>query len=702
MRPDATPDDTAGRVPAAAGLYDPRDEHDACGVGFVAHIKGTRSHAIVERGLQVLINLLHRGACGCEANTGDGAGILIQMPDRFLRKVTAPLGISLPAEGRYGAGLVFLPRHAGERNQLRRLFETIAREEGHEVLGWRTVPTDLTQVGASAVAAAPVIEQIFIAGGPVPGGAHVSSDPMRLERKLYVIRKRVEHAADQLELSERHLFYVPSLSSKTFIYKGMLTADQIRPAFPDLADPDVESALALIHQRFSTNTFPSWPLAHPYRYVAHNGEINTLRGNINWMRAREGLLRSDVFGDDLRKVLPIIREGGSDTATFDNVLEFLVMAGRSLPHAILMMIPEPWSADEDMPPEVKAFYEYHASLMEPWDGPASIAFTDGTLIGAVLDRNGLRPSRYYITTGDMVVMASEVGVFDVPDSEILLKERLHPGRIFLIDTARGCIVSDEEIKRELAGQHPYGQWLKEHLVDIEDLPPAPYLPRVSHETVLRRQQMFGYTQEDVRLLLAPMAATGEEPVGSMGTDAALAVLSDRPRLLYDYFTQLFAQVTNPPLDAIREEMVTTMESTMGPEANLLDPRPESCRQIKVKFPIIDNDQMAKLRHVYEPGFRSTTLPMLFDARQDGPGLARALDDLTRRASDAVAAGYTLLVLSDRDTDRDRAPIPSLLATSAVHHHLVREGMRTRCGLIVETGDAREVHHCALLLGYGAG
>ncbi len=698
-RPDPIP--AAGLVPAAAGLYDPRDEHDACGVGFVAHIKGQRSHAIVERGLQVLINLLHRGACGCEANTGDGAGILIQMPDRFLRKVTAPLGITLPPEGCYGAGLVFLPRNAGERDRLRRLFETTAREEGQEVLGWRTVPTDLTQVGASAVAAAPVIEQIFIAGGAGQTGGD-TADPMRLERKLYVIRKRVEHAADQLELSERHLFYVPSLSSKTLIYKGMLTADQIRPAFPDLADPDVESALALVHQRFSTNTFPSWPLAHPYRYVAHNGEINTLRGNINWMRAREGLLRSPVFGTDLQKVLPIIREGGSDTATFDNVLEFLVMAGRSLPHAILMMIPEPWSADEDMRPELKAFYEYHSSLMEPWDGPAAIAFTDGTLIGAVLDRNGLRPSRYYVTTDDMVIMASEVGVFDVPDEQILLKERLHPGRIFLIDTARGRIVSDEEIKRELAGAQPYGQWLAQHLVDIEDLPPAPYLPRVSHEAVLRRQQLFGYTQEDVRLLLGPMATTGDEPIGSMGADTALAVLSDRPRLLYDYFTQLFAQVTNPPLDAIREELVTTMESTLGPESNLLDPRPESCRQIKVKFPIIDNDQMAKLRHVYEPGFRSTTLPMLFDPTQDGPGLARALDDLTRRASDAVEAGYTLLVLSDRDAGRDRAPIPSLLATSAVHHHLVRQGLRTRCGLVIETGDAREVHHCALLLGYGAG
>jgi glutamate synthase (NADPH) large chain len=689
-----------GRVPAADGLYDPRHEHDACGVGFVADIKGRRSHRIVERGLQLLINLLHRGACGCEANTGDGAGILIQIPDRFVRKVTAPLGITLPAEGAYGTGLVFLPQDAGERNRIRLLLEQIVRDEGQDVLGWRAVPIDLSRLGASAVAAAPVIEQLFIGAGSASAAS--ASDPMRFERKLYVIRKRVEHAADGLSLVERHAFYIPSLSSRTLIYKGMLTADQIGSTFPDLVDPDLESALALVHQRFSTNTFPSWPLAHPYRYVAHNGEINTLRGNINWMRAREGLLRSDTLGEDLRKILPIIREGGSDTATFDNVLEFLVIAGRSLPHALLMMIPEPWSGDPTMDPAVKAFYEYHSSLMEPWDGPASIAFTDGTVIGAVLDRNGLRPARYYVTKDDLVIMASEVGVLDIPAEDILLKERVHPGHIFLVDTARGRIVPDEEIKRELAAAQPYGRWLAEHLVDIDDLPPAPYLPRVSHEAVLRRQLGFGYTQEDLRILLAPMATLGEEPIGSMGTDTALAVLSDRPRLLYDYFTQLFAQVTNPPLDAIREELVTMMGSTIGPEGNLLDPLSESCRQIQISYPVIDNDQLAKLRHVYEPGFRSITLPMLFDPRHDGPGLERAMEDLKKQASDAVDAGYTILILSDRAADRDRAPIPSLLATAGVHHHLVRRGTRTRCGLVVESGDAREVHHCALLLGYGAG
>jgi glutamate synthase (ferredoxin) len=694
-------------------LYDPRYEHDACGVGFVVDIKGRRSHSVIEKGLQVLVNLLHRGACGCEANTGDGAGILIQMPDKFLRRAASGLGIALPPSGHYGTGLVFLPRVATEREQCRQLVERIVGEEGQHVLGWRLVPTADAGIGASALATKPVIEQVFIGSGfEVPGSGfeaqksgHANQEPggvTPFERKLYVIRKRIEHEADGLGLAERHAFYFPSLSSRTLIYKGMLIADQIEGTFPDLLDPEMESALALVHQRFSTNTFPSWPLAHPYRFIAHNGEINTLRGNINWMRAREGLLRSDVLGEDLKKILPIIREGGSDTATFDNVLEFLAMTGRSLPHAILMMIPEPWAGHESMRPELKAFYEYHASLMEPWDGPASIAFSDGRVIGAVLDRNGLRPSRYYVTKDGLVIMASEVGVLDVPAENVLLKERLHPGRIFLVDTEQGRIVSDEEIKRDLAAAEPYAQWIAENVVDIEDLPDAPYLPPPSPEAMLRRQQSFGYTHEDLRLLLAPMATGGEEAIGSMGTDASLAVLSDRPRLLYDYFKQVFAQVTNPPLDAIREELVTAMGSTIGPEGNLLDPRPESCRQISIKYPVIDNDQLAKLRHIYEPEFRSITLPMLFDARRGGRGLERALEELKVRASSAVRSGYTIIILSDRGVDRDRAPIPSLLATAGVHHQLVREGTRTRCALVVESGDAREVHHCALLMGYGAG
>jgi glutamate synthase (ferredoxin) len=689
-------------LPPRQGLYDPANEHDACGVGFVVHVKGRRSHAIVEQALKVLINLLHRGACGCEANTGDGAGILIQMPDRFLRREAARLGFALPPERHYGAGFIFLPRDAALRHEIEKRFEAIVVEEGQRVLGWRDVPTDDALLGPSAVAVEPVFRQLFIARGPSFEGAEGREADLRFERKLYVIRKRIEHAVDGMALPDRSAFYVPSLSSRTMIYKGMLTASQIAPMFPDLADPDVESALALVHQRFSTNTFPSWPLAHPYRFIAHNGEINTLRGNINWMKAREALLESDVLGEDLRKVLPIIREGGSDTATFDNVLEFLVMAGRSLPHAVLMMIPEPWQNHAGMTEELRAFYEYHSSLMEPWDGPASIAFTDGTVVGAVLDRNGLRPSRYYVTTDDLVIMASEVGVLDIPPENIVVKERLHPGRIFLVDTEKGRIVADDEIKSELALAHPYEDWLKDNLIAIEDVPPAPYLPPPDHETVLRRQRAFGYTQEDLKLVLGPMATAGEEPVGSMGTDTPLAVLSERPRLLYDYFKQLFAQVTNPPLDAIREELVTSMASTIGPERNLLKPEPESCRQIGIPFPIIDNDQLAKLRHIDIAGFRSVTLQMLYRPGEGGAGLAKALDSLCAQASEAVKAGNTILILSDRGVSRDLAPIPSLLATAGVHHHLVREGARTRCALVVESGDAREVHHVALLIGYGAG
>jgi len=685
-------------LPEPQGLYAPGDERDACGVGFVVHTKGKKSHDIVVKALQVLINLEHRGACGCEANTGDGAGILVQIPDGFLRAV---LPFELPPLGQYGAGLVFLPHDARSRHTLKALFEKIAAEEGQQVLGWRAVPTDNRLIGDSAKAAQPVFEQVFIAAGP---SLRAPASRAIFERKLYVIRKRVEHAVDALEMEalSRRLFYIVSLSATRLIYKGMLQAKQLAPMFPDLADPRVESALALVHQRFSTNTFPSWPLAHPYRLIAHNGEINTLRGNINWMRARESLLQSDALGDDLKKILPIIREGNSDTATFDNVLELLIMSGRSLPHALLMMIPEPWSGNPSMSPERRAFYEYHSALMEPWDGPASIAFSDGTVIGAVLDRNGLRPSRYYVTKNDLVIMASEAGVLDVPAEEILVKGRLSPGKIFLVDTAQGRIVDDEEIKGTLAAEHPYGEWLKTQLIDIDDLPPA-RAERPEHATVFSRQQAFGYTQEDLRLIIGPMALTGEEPIGSMGTDSALAVLSDRPRVLYDYFKQIFAQVTNPPLDAIREELVTSMGSTIGPERNLLKAEPESCRQIHIKYPIIHNEHVAKLRHLPpDVPFRSTTLSMLFDPSGDGPGLEQAMAELCRRASEAVAAGFDILILSDRGVGPRLAPIPSLLATAGVHHHLVREGTRTKCGLVIESGDAREVHHVSLLVGYGAG
>ncbi len=627
------------------------------------------------------------------------------MPDGFFR--AQPLGFNLPAAGEYGAGLVFLPHDGAERAQIKALFARISAEEGQAVLGWRPVPTDDAALGARARASEPVFEQVFIgpaaaAGDALPGPAARGADPLYFERKLYIIRKRIEAEADALGLAERSLFFVVSLSSKTLTYKGMLTAGQISTMFPDLSDPSLESAMALVHQRFSTNTFPSWPLAHPYRYVAHNGEINTLRGNINWMRAREGLLRSDLFGEDLKKVLPVIREGGSDTATFDNVLEFLVMSGRSLPHAVLMMIPEPWQNHPSLSPARRAFYEYHSSLMEPWDGPASIAFSDGTVIGAVLDRNGLRPSRYYVTKDDLVVMASEVGVLDFAPENIAVKERLHPGKVFLVDTAQGRIIDDEELKSQLASARPYGEWVATHLKNIEDLPDAPDLPLPDHSTVLRRQQAFGYTHEDLRILLAPMAQNGEEAIGSMGTDTALAVLSNRPRLIYDYFKQLFAQVTNPPLDAIREELVTSMASTIGPEGNLLDPQPESCRQITVTYPVISNEEVAKLRHLECEGCKTISLPMLYNPAEDGPGLERAMEQLCRDASAAVADGCTILILSDRGVDPSHAAIPSLLATAGVHHHLVREGTRTRCALVLESGDAREVHHCALLLGYGAG
>jgi len=681
--------------PPAQGLYDPRYEHDACGVGFVVDIKGRRSHTIVQRALAVLINLLHRGACGCEANTGDGAGILIQIPDKFLRRECGRLGIPLPPARDYGCGLVFLPRDPEQRDRVRALLHSIVEEEGQCLLGWREVPTDDHLIGASALSVEPHIMQVVIGRGPAV------RDHIHFERKLYVIRKLFEKAVVALDIPENKYAYIPSLSSNTLIYKGMLSADQIETMFPDLTDPDLESALALVHQRFSTNTFPSWPLAHPYRYIAHNGEINTLRGNINWMRAREVLCRSEALGDDLKKVLPVTRDGLSDSATFDNVLEFLVMNGRSLPHAILMMIPEPWQNHESMSPERRAFYEYHASLMEPWDGPASIAFTDGTVIGAVLDRNGLRPSRYYVTTDGMVVMASEVGVLDIPAEQILMKERLHPGRIFLVDTAKGRIVDDEEIKAQLAAEHPYADWLRDNLVHLEELR-AHEVPAPDHATVLTRQIAFGYTHEDLRIILEPMAKNGEEPVGSMGTDTSLAVLSNRPRPLYDYFKQLFAQVTNPPLDQIREELVTSMESTVGPERNLLVPEPESCRQIVLKDPVITNDELAKLAHVSERGFKALTLPMLYPVAEGAAGLERTLELLQRRASEAIAEGYNVVILSDRGISRKTAAIPSLLATASMHHHLVRRGERTRCGLVIETGDAREVHHLCLLIGYGAG
>jgi len=683
-------------VPAKQGLYDPQYEHESCGVGFVVNIKGRKSHDIIRKALRVLVNLTHRGACGCEINTGDGAGILLQTPHNFLAAACAELGIQLPAPKAYGVGMIFLPADKGDRYKCEKLFEEIVETEGQQLLGWRTVPTNNKPLGNWARNNEPVIRQVFI------GRDAKISDDMAFERKLYVIRKLTERGIRYSGIRGGERFYIPSLSHKTIIYKGMLTPDQVEPYFPDLSHPLMDSALALAHSRFSTNTFPSWERAHPYRYIAHNGEINTLRGNINWMHARQSLLESDLFGDDITKLFPIINEDGSDSAMFDNCLEFLVLSGRSLPQAMMMMIPEPWENHESMSDENRAFYEYHSCLIEPWDGPASIAFTDGVRIGATLDRNGLRPSRYYVTKDDEVIMASEVGVLDVPADRVLQKGRLQPGRMFLIDTEQGRIVADEEIKTKIATEHPYRLWLDEHVTDLEDLPEPPHVHEPDHKTVLRRQQAFGYTFEDLRIVMLPMGRDSVQPLGSMGTDTPLAVLSNQPQLLYSYFKQLFAQVTNPPIDSIREEIITSSNTTLGPERNLIQPEPESCRQIRVKSPVMTNEEFEKLRHLKSPHYRPITLPILFKASEGGKGLEHAVDELLEKISEAIAAGHNFIVLSDRGINKDWAPIPALLAVSAAHHHMIREGTRTRTSLLLESGEPREVHHFALLIGYGAG
>ena len=643
----------------------------------------------------MLVNLDHRGARGCEPNTGDGAGILMQVPHAFLAATCAEIGITLPAPGRYGVGMVFLPPDPAQRRSCEERLEAIIAEEGQQCLGWRTVPTDSATLGKTARAAEPFMRQVFIARDPA------CQDQLAFERKLYVIRKRAEHQIRHAQANDGDgYFYFASLSSRTIVYKGMLTPQQVDEFYPDLADPRMDSALALVHSRFSTNTFPSWERAHPYRYVIHNGEINTLRGNIGWMHARQAMCASELFGDDLRKMLPIIDADGSDSAMFDNCLEFLALAGRSLPHAAMMMIPEPWSKHERMSDALRAFYEYHSCMMEPWDGPASIAFTDGTVVGAVLDRNGLRPSRYVVTKDDLVVMGSEVGALDIPPARILSKGRLQPGRMFLVDTAAGRIVADAEIKQQMAAAHPYRAWLDAHMVSLSSLPEPPHVQAPDHDTVLQRQQVFGYTYEELRFLLEPMARDGVEPVGSMGNDAPLAVLSEQPQLLYNYFKQLFAQVTNPPIDSIREEIITSYETALGPERNLLDPQPESCRQIKLDMPILTNEELEQLQHIDHPYFRTETLPILFPPNSGGEGLTAAMTELCHRADAAIASGVNLLILSDRGVNRAHAPIPALLAVAGLHHHLIREGARTRVGLILESGEPREIHHFALLLGYG--
>ncbi len=682
--------------PQKQGLYDPQFEHDACGVGFVVNIKGKKSHKIIRDALTVLINLNHRGACGCEANTGDGAGILMQMPHSFFKEVSRKDKIKIPPLGDYGVAMVFLPRDPNERRTCETMFENIVVEEGQKFLGWRIVPTNNSTLGATARSSEPFVQQAFIRRDPK------LADNLAFERKLYVIRKRAERAIRYGAVKGGHWFYVSSLSSNTLVYKGMLLTEQMDEFFPDLKNPAMESALALVHSRFSTNTFPSWERAHPYRYIAHNGEINTLRGNINWMHARESMFQSDLFGEDISKLFPIINTDGSDSAMFDNCLELLVMAGRSLPHAIMMMIPEPWANHATMSDEKKAFYQYHSCLMEPWDGPASIAFTDGEKIGAVLDRNGLRPSRYYVTTDDMVIMASEVGVLDVAPERVLQKGRLQPGRMFLVDTEEGRIVADEELKFKIATEQPYRLWLNNHLLALETIGGSPEVPEPPHNTVLQRQQAFGYTFEDLRLIMSPMARDGVEAVGSMGCDTPLAVLSGKPQLLYNYFKQLFAQVTNPPIDCIREELVTSAATTIGSERNLLKPKPASCNLIELKSPILTNEEFARLKFINQAGFKSFSLPILFKASDGEAGLVKAMDDLCARASSAVEAGANLLILSDRGVDHEMAPIPALLAVAGLHHHLIREGSRTRVGLVLESGEPREVHHYSLLIGYGAG
>ncbi|PZT74558.1 MULTISPECIES: glutamate synthase large subunit [unclassified Streptomyces] len=681
MRTDAwSPMD--GR-PAPQGMYDPRNEHDACGVGFVATLTGVPAHEMVEQALTVLRNLEHRGATGSEPDSGDGAGILLQVPDTFLR---AEVPFTLPDAGAYAVGIAFLP--ADDSTAAVAALETIAAEEGLTVLGWREVPVTPGILGNGARATMPEFRQLFVADGESTGIA--------LDRKAFVLRKRAEREAG---------VYFPSLSARTLVYKGMLTTGQLEPFFPDLSDPRFATAVALVHSRFSTNTFPSWPLAHPYRFVAHNGEINTVKGNRNWMRARESQLASGLFGDaPLDRIFPVCTPDASDSASFDEVLELLHLGGRSLPHSVLMMVPEAWENHDSMDPARRAFYRYHSALMEPWDGPACVTFTDGVQVGAVLDRNGLRPGRYWVTDDGLVVLSSEVGVLDIDPAKVVRKGRLQPGRMFLVDTAEHRIIEDDEIKASLAAEHPYQEWLATGEIELGDLPEREHIVH-THASVTRRQQTFGYTEEELRVILAPMARTGGEPLGSMGTDSPIAALSARPRLLFDYFTQLFAQVTNPPLDAIREELVTSLRSVLGPSGNLLEPNAASCRSVALPFPVIDNDELAKLIHINAdgdmPGMKAATLSGLYRVGGGGDALAARIDEICAEADAAIEDGARLIVLSDRHSDAEHAPIPSLLLTSAVHHHLIRTKQRTQVGLLVEAGDVREVHHIALLIGFGA-
>ena len=677
------------------GLYDPAFERDACGVGIVANIKGQPSHEIIQQGMQVLVSLAHRGATGADPETGDGAGLLIQLPHHFLLKECSDLGFQLPEQGHYGVGMIFLPNDPKQRKVCEQIVEQSIRSEGQALLGWRDVPTNNSSLGYLAKESQPTIRQFFI------GQSSDIQDENQFELKLYLIRKVIERHVDQLQTPTREYFYISSLSSNRMVYKGLLMVNQVREFYPDLSNPLMTSSFVMVHARFSTNTLGSWRLAHPYRMICHNGEINTLRGNLNWMTARQTMFSSNKFGNDIDKLFPIITPGASDTASFDNALELLLSTGRSLPHSLMMMIPEATGDKVHMTQEKRDFYDYHSSLMEPWDGPALIAATDGKRICVILDRNGLRPFRYQITSDDLLVMSSETGVLDIPADRILSKSRIEPGRMFMLDTEEGRIVEDDELKHDLASRQPYGDWLNNNRIYIEDLPNVPELVTDNPDEIIQRMRSFGYTLEDLEFLISPMASTGSEPIGSMGNDAPLAVLSDRPQLLFGYFKQLFAQVSNPPLDAIREELVTSLEGWAGTGHNIFDEVPEHCSQLRLRHPVLDNNQLGKIRHINQENIKSTTISTLFDVSDGNGTLETALVSLCENVSSAVDQGYSIIILSDRGVDAGHAAIPSLLATSSVHHHLIREGTRMKVGLVIESGEPREVMHLALLIGYGA-
>ena len=694
---------TFTKMPEKQGLYSPEFEHDACGMGFVSHIKGRKSHQIVEQALEVLVNLSHRGASGSEENTGDGAGILIQLPDSFLRQQMETVGVSLPEKGEYGAGMIFLPREEEKREKVQSIVKEVVEEAGQKLIGWREVPVQTAEIGKSALEVRPDFYQIFIEK------SKEVEQGIDFERKLYLIRKKIENKIRNSEYQGE--LYFASLSSRTLVYKGMLTPGQLEGFFPDLSQPEMKTAIALVHSRFSTNTFPSWERAHPNRYLIHNGEINTMLGNQNWMRAREGIFASNIFSDELKELLPVIAPEGSDSARFDNVLEFLALNGRSLAHSVMMMIPEPWEHNEEMEKKKRDFYHYHSTIMEAWDGPAAMAFTDGTQVGAVLDRNGLRPSRYYLTDDDLLILSSEVGVLELPEEKIVSKQRLEPGKMLLLDTEKGRIINDQELKAEIAAAEPYGKWLKEELIELKDLKieasknqsPAKKETAINatdskSSGLVKLQKSFGYSYEDLQKILIPMARDGVDPIGSMGNDASLAVLSDQPQLLYNYFKQRFAQVTNPPIDSIREKLITATNTFLGSEGNLLEPDAKSCRQLELEHPLLSNEELELIKEIDQPGFKTAALEIVFDKEKES--LETRMEELFKEAEELIAEGVNILILSDRGVNGSKVAVPALLAVSGLHHYLIEKGLRTELSLVLESGEPKEVHHFSVLIGYG--